>query len=356
MFEVFALSLPNTDRAPEPPRWAVYTEASSTTYSESFDVAALLDGLETNDYAAGGERAYTHNLAAVGIARGRFDLAVIGRYDYVADYSEDGADFLNATINDVATSPRIYDISVGLNHAASIGLRAGYTHPITDRLSLRLRVSALYAREMFDGALTGRAQIATDETITAAAQADYRFSNDILLGRSVPAPTGFGYALDLAAQWRASERLELTAEVTDLIASIHWTDVARTVADADSDILDRDEDGLITVRPLIQGRFETGSHTQQFDPRTRLSARYAVSERWSLDQRVDLAADIALFETRLARRIANAIDVGPVVELHTGALGAFAEGSHFRLWLVTDQLDLGKARYLSVGAAATLRF
>jgi len=94
--------------------WAVFTEFNSQTYSENFTIWGILDGIDDSVFTSGGEASFTHTELAIGARKGRWELSLFTRYDYLANYTADTAFLAFADEAGVEVPDADYDISLNL--------------------------------------------------------------------------------------------------------------------------------------------------------------------------------------------------------------------------------------------------
>lgn len=355
-----ALLMASACAAPPAQAWESLTEARSITYSESFNVAALLDGLSTgpsgDGFRDGGDLAFTHNAAFAGASWRGFEAGLMARYDYSADYDPEAALVVNAIVNAREIFAGDYRANIAINHVYGFGGFIGYRQDFGDRLELGARLSVFSGEASFEGSLDGIVRLRVDEPVGFDATVDYRFSDDILLSRPVPAPEGTGFALDVSARWRPTHWLDLELEVLDAFAEIHWSEIARTTADALSDTLTRNENGILQARPSIRGQFARDGHVQELDPRARLAASVDLPGAWTAAQDVRLVHGQYLAETEISYRFSDTLSAGLRTEWETTSFGASVTWHGFALEIVTDNINPEKARYLRGQLAWQLNF
>ena len=116
---------------------------------------ALSDEVEGGGFAEDGNNGFTHNQFEIGARKGSWDLAVLTRYDYLAEYSSDAASLLLASELGLSVPSDDFEIFTELKHSKSHGIRLGYHFDVTPDLTVTGRASGLWAYGVVEGQLSG---------------------------------------------------------------------------------------------------------------------------------------------------------------------------------------------------------
>ncbi|MEO0784775.1 MAG: DUF5723 family protein [Pseudomonadota bacterium] len=333
----------------------VALEGESFSFSDTLDIASILDGIEGGSFERG-ENSFTHNEVALTVRRGGFEASLLTRYDYVAEYTEDTGELIYEVNNDVPIVAGQYDLSIELNEAWTSGIRVGYRHELIDGVGVSARISGLFGHQITDGSFEGVGDAVVDEGLGLSGDLDYFYTNPLLFDPDSDAPSGVGYAVDLGIDWKINDRVELDVQVRDLFAEIFWSDAARTVADVDTQTFEFDDDGLLIVRPTISGQFSNEDHTQRLQTRVHADAEIELTERWRAGQTLFAARDDMLSETRLAYKAFKEFEVSAHAEWRTGALGLGLRWHGLELQIASDEFDPSEAKYLRASAVLRVEF
>lgn len=326
--------------------WEVFTELDSLTYSENFTIYGLLDSLEGSTFTAGGDSSFTHNQAVIGLRKGAWEFGVFNRYDYVVEYTADTAFIAFSGVNDIPVPNGDFDINIRFNRSQSHGVRLGYTHDVTDDLAVKFRLSGLAAREIVDGSITGIINSSDGEISSPGVQVDYRLTNDILFLREIEDPTGYGASLDIIVNWQASDKLALEFAAYDALNRIWWKDLTRSVADATTAISRTADNGVLIVRPTLQGQNLFEDYQQRLRTRLDFRGTYAVSNRWGLSQELFKTGDNYLAQTGANYKISPQTRLGATYEWVSGAVGFDIKWHRLQFELATDSFQWKEARYV----------
>ncbi len=261
--------------------WRVYTRTHLEGYSPSVPVYGTFHDLE-GDFERG-EAAFTASMLEVGVTRGPWAIAAIARYDYHLDFDPDTAELAYRTENQLPVVPgRRYDVRLHANHARSAGLKVAYRFQPLATLDAMIAVSALRASQLTYGAARGAVALSSSGMVGGDASYDYTYTEDVLLGRRVDAPTGYGGAVDVALAWQASNRWRVALAVDDAYHYIEWDDAPFTRATLTSSVLTIDADGVLDTRPFLSGVEGERSFRQRLPARYRADVEFALSPRWTL--------------------------------------------------------------------------
>ena len=333
----------------------IIAEAEALFRSESLPLSTFTkDRFARDDFDPKGETSYTFNSIFLGLRKGSWEVGTLARYDAFIDYSRDMAELYVASELDETVPDGRYDISANVNHVASYGGRLGYTANFFDKLDTTLRVSGLVAKNPLIGTVEG--ELIFDDGTSGNIALDYSYIDDLIFDREVNDPTGYGVAVDLLLAWQATSDLRIEGGVYDAFSRIWWSDLPRTTADATSAISRIGEDGILDVRPTIQGINFEDNVEQSFRERYNLSVIYDLSSDWKLSQNTLRFGKNWLSTTRLDHDITPNLTLGAAIEWDSGALGAHLKWQAFEIGLVTDNTNFNDAKYLNAYARLSHRF
>lgn len=217
-----------------------------------------------------GDEAYTHQLFTHGVRFEKWSLGVFARYDYKVIAAPDTLEIINLEENDQPLpSERSYQLYARGSHSKSRGLFFDYHFSASKLGNWILRTNLLYGYDLESFELSGQGTVTSDDEIVAHLELDYFYSSDKLLGRKNRSPSGHGFSFDLWGKWKFNS-YEFTLEARDLFYQMHWHNAAHTNASADTDIVERDSNGFISLRPLVSGVEDYRSTTQSLEPRIKL--------------------------------------------------------------------------------------
>ena len=330
--------------------WQPVFEATTQCYTPSLPIADALDGFETNRYRPGGRAAFTYNRIRAGARRGAWDFGLLARYDYRAEYSPDVGEVGNLLLNDADATDGSKRIDLEVDHFRGLGGELGYTLSTSPRdgltLDTRIGVEAFASDSILDGRLIGNLDVADNDVDVAALAVTYRYTEDILFGRITgETGTGYGGSLNLRTDLRGPG-WQVRIAAHDFVGRVRWSGVDTTVADADTQTLTRDSDGLINVRPTLRGRNFQDDYTQRLPTRWEFGGRADVTPDWSAVGEAHSIGRTWLATLGADYSPSDTLAFGPRAEITSGALGGKLRWHAFHLRLVTDSLSPSRARYL----------
>ena len=289
-----------------------FTRVDSFSWSEPVTLNAAFRDWQ-GDFL-GGNQQFSDNWLETGVRVNDWTLAFLYRYDIALRFSQDTADFYYRSQNDLSIDPdRRYHLSLNGLRFTARGLRFSKMHQPVHSLSLTWGLSLFEADQRIDGEING-----TDRS----ARIDYFYSKDELFDRVVDRPSGTGISLDLAFKTHVFTDTRITAHVTDLLGTILWQDAPRTQASASLDRTSSNQDGVVTLEPLISGRETIKSNDWQI-----LQPRVHIQVHQPLNPRID-----ALFDYRYQHG-KHLISTGAAFNNQEQKFG-------LRLWPQIDTLEL----------------
>ena len=336
--------------------WSLYSEFDSITFSESFSIYDILEEVEGGGFAQGGNDGFTHNQFEIGARKGPWDIALLTRYDYLAEYSSDGATLLLANDLGLSVPSDDYEIFAQLNHSKSHGVRLGYHYDVTPDLTLTGRVSGLLAYGVVEGQLAGDLSFSDAQLETGELLLDYVFTTDIVFGRDFEKPSGYGTSFDAIAQWDVNDKLSIQAAAYDVFSRIWWSELPRTAADATTSISRTDDNGILIVRPTINGQNFFEDFTQRLEPRYTAQFDYQLSPHWSLSQDIFSLGRNQLTETEANYYLPSGSKIGASYEWVSNAVGVNVHWKALRLEFATDSLNPKSARYAKLNVSLVKSF
>lgn len=325
-----------------------YFEVESISASETLGISGILNGFESDTPEDSGKFTFTHNRALAGIRYGGFDIALLSRYDYNAVYTPETAEVLIASANGFELEDGDLSLSARVKRAAAFGARTGYRHSFfSDRLEIGAFISGFWATELIDGGLSGFASLSHDgDFIDGEVDVDYFYQSDLIFDREVEASEGFGLSVDVEVALALTDRLKARVEIGDAWSRTWWDDAPRTVLDASLTTLTRDNQGLISVRPLIQGINTIEDTETRYRVRTDAMLGYQVSDRWTVSQDVYNIDSLTLTTSRVRFDLSNTLALSTEFEWTFQALGFSVEWHGLKAGLTSDRFDVTEAQYL----------
>jgi len=254
----------------------------SWTFSEPLPIYSALNSLEGDDFEHG-EIQWTWNWIELGFKYEKWGISLVQRYDYDLRFSKDTADLFWRTSNKYPLPEgEDYKIRLQVNSFHSTGIRFSFTDKLLESLDCTLGLSYLRADHLIDGLINGNATIINDSDYDFEARVGYYYSEDILFDRKVNEPIGRGFSIDAEFTWLIENSTLIEMQVRDLFARIYWEDSPYTTGKATSDSKKYDENGYVSIDPVLSGYEGIESvHVQKLDPRWYLKLEHPLTEEFS---------------------------------------------------------------------------
>lgn len=293
-----------------------------------------------------GERLSASVWAETGVKKGHWSLGAIYREEQHLRFSKDTAElFYSIETNQDLNTGRHYEIDLNTYRFRGHGIRVARHMTPSKNVKLTLGTSLFQASNLLDGDLQGSATANSDDEYQYQFGIDYHYNKDLIFERrGTSSPKGLGVALDMSLTWQPSERVKLSAEVTDLIGTIRWRDAPYTKANTNPRTSIIDETGLSQVNPVLSGIEGTdSSHTQALKPSADFSGLYKLrNTAYTASTKLKYTNDLTLFAVGGLKQIS-----GSTVGLHywpqVGVLEAHYQGKQLGISLGADSLNLSKS-------------
>ncbi|SMF47894.1 hypothetical protein SAMN02745866_03089 [Alteromonadaceae bacterium Bs31] len=230
--------------------WQHSISANSFSYSEIAPIKQIFDDLRGPPLKKG-DTAFTFNSLNIESSYKSLKLGIFSRYHYILNFTPDTAELIYADKNDrqlQENTPYLLDISA--DHVAASGLAIGYAKTFGN-VQLELSASYLTANQMIDGRLSGYIQTNSDSTFDGEASLAYAYSNDIFFNRENSGISGQGYSFDAGLEWHINKHWIFRWKGKDINSEIKWSRQHFTSAQASSDNISYNRQGLISTRPVL---------------------------------------------------------------------------------------------------------
>lgn len=225
-----------------------------------------------------GDEAYTHQLLSHGVRLEHWSIGVFVRYDYKVIADPDTLSIINLEENNLPLPlDRSYTLYARGSHSKSRGVFFDYHFKDETMGSWQVRSNIHYGYDIEEFELSGQGSVTADDNIVADLELDYYYGTDKLLGRKNRSPEGYGFSMDIWGEWQL-KTYKFNVEARDLFHHLYWDNIAHTFATADTDIVQRDSNGFISLRPLVSGFEDYRSKTQNLEPRAKLKMQLPDSQ------------------------------------------------------------------------------
>jgi len=440
---ILILSLLMSEHALSRPQMGVFSNIESTTYSDVMSIDGFID--EFSGTLESGDHALTHDVAEVGFQVGDWRVSRIMRYDYEMQFSQDTANLNYRIENDLPIDEdAAYEIFIAAEHLRSTGFKVLRSFKFKENITFSVGLSWLESEQYYSGSVnitTNRGDL-TDARIEALeaegaaieAQAELAETQEEYLALGDPllalgdnleaaiagsnfsggasyfyyepalredeqddfqdvdfsAPNGKGYTLDVALDWRITDRWTVGFNIRDFYSQIRWDQTPATQASFDGtqaaldaleiydqfvreDVINRlsgtfftplnpeNPDDPAAVLPELEETIiadnssavvQNQSYTQRLPAQRFYHVHYDSLQWWSVKFQWETyrVADFYHFRGELWNFLA--------VEWHPSVSAYGLELYHrfAKIRFVTDDFDIDAAKYLSLNASLNLVF
>ncbi len=345
LFSLILLSLVSLKLAAQPITF--YLSVDSKQYAEPAPIHVLRNEFKKSFHP--GSRAFSYNALELGVHSGPWQIGLISRYDYLAEFSPDTAELIHLSeINGPVEKNREYNIFLRVNHIKANGIKLAYQFKPFYSLQSKLSLSVLEAKELTLGTVYGSVSAFNDDSVQGAIDVDYVYTEDKLLKRPVSPPKGYGYAVDLAISWHPNQQhlRQFYAELSikDLYSRIWWNDTPHSDLRLEPIEPRLDENGFIITTPTLTGIEDERNIIQTLPTKTQLTLGYTFDN--------GLMTYIETFHTNVKSLSATGIGYSPQPKHyltwsynwrhHIHTIGYTAE--RYKLSVFSDELRLRRAQ------------
>lgn len=327
---------------------------SFSTRAEAFSDPVSIDAFTSgwHDQLSPGDDAALHARMELRNDHGPWHVAWRWRYDYQLEFSPGTAELYHAVQNHLPVEAgRRYPLDIRAYHVERHGPAIGYR---VERQPFQLELSLILYQglELTDGQTQGHAafvseQPASDQLNDLLMHVNYRYSAPELheeeLDWNPKSPDGWGYGLDVTAQWLLPTGTRLNLQVDDLIGAMRWRKTPETVIDlrCDCTLPDYDLNGGLAIRR---------QYTQRLKPLLEFTAQHPLTDHWQLHARLLndtwlTSHQFGILHQRQSRQF------GVWYEPAYRAWRLSYEQPHVRLSWTADNLDTSEAHRLGVDIA-----
>lgn len=335
----------------------VYVRFEGIAYSAPKAYAEFTQDWRGRLYA--GDVALQHLRAQLGVDFGAWGVELVSRDDGDARFHPDTAEFYSLTQNKQALEiQRRYNINLKINHVLTHGGRAYLRHAFSPQLHLDVGVSLLSADKLISGTLQGAVTaVAENDYNIEQLTVDYYYSRDTLFDRAVTAPTGWGYAFDMALTAQTENVWRLRLELQNLLGRVNWNNAPFTKAVINTDNKSYDENGYIIVKPVLSGQFGYRDFQQHLPLLGSLQASYHLMENIAAVGEAYATPVKSLWSYGAAYSVVNPqLKFTALYTLETGQVRLGMHGVWGYLELGADRSELRNARALNIATGVAVPF
>lgn len=233
--------------------WQLRISAESFYHSDAYGLGGLTNHLG-GDFKPG-ETLISRSRLETKLQRGRVQIGAFYRQDYLMEFSKDVSLMLYQDEQGLPYTPgKTYELALDSIAFRGRGVFLGYRVE-REGYWIEPRFNLIQGQLVHDGVVSGTMSIseAGDIAEVESLALDNYYFEDLFFDREVVEPTGQGASIDLAMGWQASDRLDLTLSIRDLLSRIHWSNTPRTQATGSTNRVTVDANGRIHAAALLSG-------------------------------------------------------------------------------------------------------
>ncbi|MBL4607634.1 MAG: hypothetical protein JKY01_07390 [Pseudomonadales bacterium] len=262
-FLALTLSLPSYAGALKP-----YVIFDMQAHSETVPIKDAMEDWEGNSFERG-ENQWVSAWFETGLRYKRWGMGFVKRYDFDLRFSEDTAElyWLSANKNPLPLG-RNFNVRIKAKAIKASGLRVMFSDALGQSAFYSLGLTYLKAHYTVDGGITGFADVINEKDYEFDLLIDYHYTEDTLFDRVVEEPSGKGFAVVAEFNYQFANATQLHVQVRDLFANIYWDESPYTEGLATSNRKEYDENGYVSIKPVLSGFEGIDSQTvQRLEPR-----------------------------------------------------------------------------------------
>tara|TARA_R110001583_G_scaffold93998_1_gene237298 strand:- start:8903 stop:10042 length:1140 start_codon:yes stop_codon:yes gene_type:complete len=324
-----------------------YVIVDSFSYSETVSIKSAFDSWKGDSFESG-EHQWTSNWFEVGAQYQHWGIGLLQRYDYSLTFSQQTAEFywLVANKKNLAEGKK-YLLDLQVNAIHSNGLRLSFNDSLTDTFNYRLGLSYLQANYMLEGQLQGDVTTVNQSDYDYSASVDYAYTEDNLFDRQVNKPKGQGFSLDFMFDYQLTPVLNWQLQVRDLFARLYWKNSPYTQGTSSSDRKEYDENGYVSIDPILKGYEGTRDvYVQKLDPKWYSKINYQINDFYDLQGQLRYQYDHALYALGTNYKINESFQLGGSYWPINKALELSLNYRHMKLLLTANALNSSRLQTL----------
>ncbi len=321
--------------------FSTYLSINSFSHSEPTALKSIIDDWDEKIYP--GDLAFSVSRAEIGVEWKKWQLGYIYRYDYYFEFNADTALLKHHVENKIEFTPgKQMDIYLSANTLIADGLSLRHQENLGN-VTISVTASYLRGKRFMSGKLAGEAELLTDKDYDMSFDVDYYYSKDKLFGRKVESPDGRGYAIDFNMDWKFDDKWNFNINITDLIARMYWYNAPRTIATANTDTKEYDEDGYVVFRPVASGLETNNDFVQTIPSKLFFSTKYMLEKNSIVFEYHDYELK-KFYSVGASHNISTNKELKILYNLTAEAIKLSYHTKIFRIMLTTDDIELNRAR------------
>ena len=314
-----------------------------------------------DDYAPrpGHNAALESAQAELSATRGAWEVALVGRTDFIIDGTRGAYDVVRADKRRQAPpAASHFDAAVDASGIVWVGARVARTWALDGGSG---SLPAADSRWQFSGALT-LLSVRRVQTIDARGHVDFdgttyafeasgtrKDSFREFEGYGRPRSTGAGLSADVGLAWRPAAGTVVNLSVVDALSTLRVDRVATEEVDATSATTSIGADGFLAARPLLSGRFSATSVRLRLAPKVSMVAGHAFDAPWGstlAGVRVEQVRGLTLPAIWSVVPLGHDVALQLDAELRFRSVGVGLVGRHGGVFVRTRSLPVAGTRAL----------
>ncbi|MBI3774622.1 MAG: hypothetical protein HY273_03555 [Gammaproteobacteria bacterium] len=335
----------------------IYARLNGFAYSDPLAYGEFTKDWHGRLYA--GDEALQHLRAQLGVDFGEWGVELVSRDDGDARFSPDTAAFYFLLQNKQALeSQRRYVIDLRINHVTTHGARAYHRYALSPYVQIDAGASVFSADKLISGTLKGAlTAVSANDYDAEHVAVDYYYSRDTLFDRDVVAPTGWGYAFDVALTARTERDWQLRLELQNVLGRVNWNNAPFTKATINTDNISHDQNGNVIVKPLLSGQFGYRDFQQHLPLLGSMQTSYRVTDVIDGLGEVNATPVKSFWSYGMAYHIDFlAATLKTLYTVETGQITLGINSTWGYLSIGADRVELHNARALSIATGIAMNF
>lgn len=271
------------EKEPTEPVWSPYSWLLIEGHSDSFPLADIWHGLESN-YQPGGIHLAIGRVE-IGVRHGLSTVGLLSRYETHIKTSRDATELIWLSETDKAIpANRDWNLKLKIQQVRMHGINFSQAFTWENDWQLTLGLQLLQASEMRDGIFMG--QIAThNNDYEGQANLHYFYTHDSIWKRPTNTRRGQGAALDVGLAWQVNDNHALQLTLLDALNGIYWKDMYYTDAKLISNRISYDANGQMSVGAAMTGFEGNKNYWQKLPVKTFLTWQGDIAKAKSKSQK-----------------------------------------------------------------------
>ncbi len=237
---------------------------------------------------------HPHDKNNIALESSRFDIGVLAQKNYYLGYtyrhdvfmeaSNDLTHLLYLTKNKKALPlNKEFNLYLSIKGLEAQGIVIGKKFILDTvnfgTLSVFLGTSLLYAKNMQEGVLTGRANIVSKYDYNFKTKTNYFYTHNYLYDLDVAKANGFGFSTHLIIGYKY-KKFSMLLVANDILGKIYWNNLPYSYVFMNSKNKYYDKNGYAQYNPTIYGMENSKNYVQRLSRKLYFEGRYKISSKY----------------------------------------------------------------------------